>query len=359
MLDDAIAELVRARWGSSAAITGSVPLSARASLSVRAALSGPGAPDSIIVKHVRAEELGADLSVTNPEFLEELAAHRFLRAAGAEARLKPALIADDPRGIMVFEDLGREPYVRMRTFEELVPMLATAIARLHTAGAPRIDAYLDTRAALGLAGDRRRYGTPAQASRVERAARAVLRESGALGVARELDDVLACIADPGAFRTVVHDDLGNARQTFEVGHALYLLDFEYAKVGHALLDLGKPMIGKFEVHLESGVYGWTCPRFPIELAGAYRAQRAQLGGTEFDDAAWRRALAASLLWTGLSLIGRLATLEPDRNLLGTVPQNANGIVARTLELVEPLAEFPQLCAALRDALSRASWNFAS
>ena len=117
------------------------------------------------------------------------------------------------------------------------------------------------------------------------------------------------------------------------GDELYLLDFEYARYAHALLDLCKPMLGKFEMEVETGLYVWSCPGFGPGLADAYRAALREMHGTTFDDDAWTPALAAALAASALALVGRLAELEPERRLAGTVAENVNGILYRLLQLL--------------------------
>ena len=340
-LDGGVRALLGARWGGDVEVAGREVLASRAAIVARLALAGRGAPATVVVKHVFAAEWG-DAGRIDPEFSEEMAAHRFLAEIGAEEGLKPRLLAWDARGIMVFDDLGRDPSPRMRTFGELTPMLARAFARLHGRTAGREGDYLRLRASAGLpapADDRRRYGGPAQARRRAAGAAHLLAlarlraEVDADALAAELADAVARVESPGPFPALIHDDVANARQTFEVGDELYLLDFEYARYAHALLDLCKPMLGKFEMEVETGLYVWSCPGFGPGLADAYRAALREMHGTTFDDDAWTPALAAALAASALALVGRLAELEPERRLAGTVAENVNGILYRLLQLL--------------------------
>jgi hypothetical protein len=159
---------------------------------------------------------------------------------------------------------------------------------------------------------------------------------------RELDEARAFVTEcAGPLRVFLHDDLGSARQTFEVGDELFLLDYEYARWGPAPLDLCKAMLGKFEMSLADGSYRWNVLGFGPDLAAEYRAALAEAGGPVVDDSGWDRAVALVLGFHALTLVGWLAHVEPDRRLVGTVPQNVNGILYR-LHQVLPSGVLPGL-----------------
>lgn len=345
----ALIELVRRTWGPETAVTGVVSLSRRSSAVSRVSLSGgAGTPASIIVKHVPEIHFGPGLpGRENPEFAEELAAHRLLTRLGAEAGLKAALLAFDPCGITILEDLGPQGHPRQRGYDELVPMLATAYARLHGPTRGRQEEHAELRRACGLSDgiDLRRYGSMALARRARMGRLHLLSRTPAEmagEVERELDEAIALAEQPGDFLCLIHDDLGNARQTFEVGNDLYLLDFEYTRYSHALLDLCKPLIGKFEMDLHTDNYLWINPYFPIGLATTYRSLMERDHGFAVPDAAWTRAMGGCLVYAMLTMIGRLMELEPDRRLVGTIAQNVNGVLYHLHGLLESLDSTPSV-----------------
>lgn len=345
-----IADLLCARWGGDLRIGPYEELSRRSARVGRLRIDGTGAPSSVIVKHAHPEEFGG--LCANPEFREEQIVHRFLRDCGVEEGLKPALHAWDPQGVTVLEDLGTENYRRMRSYDELVSMLSAALARLHAGTRGRQDDFIRLRRDAGLGdpgADSRRYGSNALHRRARRGRDHLLdrvghdrsaRERGA--ILAELENALALVEAPGQFLCLIHDDLGNARQTFEVGDRLYLLDFEYARYAHGLLDLCKPLIGKFEMELDTGFYRWVNPNFPLTLVDAYRDSLHREHGIRFDDSIWEDAVHAALTYAMLTMVGRLLELESDRPLVGTVPQNVNGILRSYWELIGERPVYPAL-----------------
>jgi aminoglycoside phosphotransferase (APT) family kinase protein len=169
-------------------------------------------------------------------------------------------------------------------------------------------------------------------------------------LAQELEDVQRMIAQPGPFAALIHDDLSNARQTFEVEGRLMLLDWEQAKFGHALLDFVKPMVGKIEVELDTGISAWQCPGFPIALPDAYRRLLARDHAVALGDADWDANLSAALIFGALALAGRLVVWDPRRALRGTPQQNINGVLRRLLQLLPGSAPFPAMRGFLRGHL---------
>jgi hypothetical protein len=349
-LHEGISDLLHSLWGNDTRIESYDLLSRRSASVARVRLSGPEpalAPATVVVKHVAAEDFPlAEPARSNPEFAEEQLAQRFLREIGLEGGLKPALLAWDRRGITILEDLGERNYTRPRTYEELIPLLSDALARLHAGSSDRFDTYLRMRHEAGLgevSDDTRRYGAVAQARRFEKGRAFVLeqRPSGRRALEAEIDSVRSQIDEPGSFRAFIHDDLANARQTFEVGDSLYLLDFEYSRYSHCLLDLCKPMIGKFEINLDTNTYVWTCPNFPLELASTYRRHLDNSYGWRFSDHLWEEGLSVALIYTALTLIGRLVELEPEVLLFGSIQQNINGILFRLAGLLQSKTVHPE------------------
>lgn len=352
------------RFNADTVVAECFPISQRSAITMRVRLSGTDAPESVFVKHLHNSEYPAErIYETNVEFAEELLALQFLEQCKPSQPFRAKLIAGDARGLIVLEDLGPEGHPVMRDFDELVKLVSAPLAAMHAATRNRMDLYLQLRseAQLGdLDSDRRRYGKPAQRMRfalgrdylVGKSAAQSARQSAAQSheqLREELNAAAAEIESPGEFFAFTHDDLGNARQTFEVGDQLYLLDFEYAKAGHCLIDLCKPILGKFELSLDSGAYLWTNPNFPLAFAAAYRRRWQDETGLIIDDARWDNALSCALVYHACTLVGRLMHLEPDRHLLGTVQQNINGILYRLTEVL-PASYYPVLRAFIEDFL---------
>lgn len=363
--------LLRDRFGADTVVTECFPISQRAAITMRATLGGSAAPASVFVKHLHVSEYPAvRLFDSHVEFAEELLALQFLEQCTPSQPFRAKLVAGDARGLIVLEDLGPEGHAEMRRFDELVELVSAPVAMMHAATRNRMDLYWQLRAEAQLGdaeSDRRRYGKPAQRRRFALGRDYLLGKSAAQSLAQtheqlrqELNAAEAEIESPDEFFAFIHDDLGNARQTFEMGDRLYLLDFKYAKAGHCLIDLCKPTLGKFALNLDNGVYLWSNPNFPLTFAAAYRRRWQRETGLIIDDARWDNALSSAFVYYGLTLVGRLMHLEPDRVLLGTVRQNINGILYR-LDEVLPAHSYPALKAftarfLAADAASLASLN---
>jgi len=354
----AVERLAQRRWGKQCRVTGYRMLTRRAALVARIQLDGAPVATAI-VKHLEAPmELFADILADHPEFANELLNHRFLARAGLGGALTPELFADDPGGMLLFADLGDADAILPRGFDELIPALATALAALHGTTRSLADDYAALRMEMELGDardDRRKYGLPGMMRLYQAGTARCLAMEGMgfrtmAALARELEQVEQMISDPGEFRALIHDDLSNARQTFDTGDRLALLDWEQAKYGHALLDFVKPMVGKFEIELETGISAWQCPCFPIALPHDYRRQLARDYGMAFDDAEWNANLSAALIFGSLALIGRMMAWDSRRSLRGSPLQNINGISRRLAELLADNPEFPALRSFLRDYL---------
>jgi len=339
-LKDNLQEKLRQVYGAATRVVGVRHISRRAAVSARVQLEGSGNPRFVFVKHVFPECYPArDLPNEHVEFAEELLAQRFLENCPSPQPYRPKLITFDERGFFVLEYLGDNGYAEERTFGYLIPRIALALAMQHSSTMGHEEKYDELRRESGLGApsdDKRRYGGPAQQWRFNLGRAYLLREAGERGLAssafdQEIEEAAEFVACPGQHKAFIHDDLGNARQTFELNDRLYLLDYEYARYGPGLLDLCKPMLGKFELNLSNDNYFWNSADFPNDLATAYRQALLQAGVPSVSDEEWFKALASSQVFHSLTLIGRLMHLEPDRRLVGSIQQNVNGILFRLFE----------------------------
>lgn len=120
----------------------------------------------------------------------------------------------------------------------------------------------------------------------------------------DLAGKLAGAMDDPDWRALIHDDLANARQCIERDGSLWLLDFEVAKPGHALRDLARVMLGKYERDLENGRMVWINPGLPLSAIDAYH-HRLALHGREMDSETWDRVFREALLHALVMQIGAL------------------------------------------------------
>ncbi len=355
---EAVGSLARRLYGNGCRVSSYDRLTERVSSVARLRLSG--APiASAIAKHLpRPAHSNEAMIVDDPEFANELLCYRFLQGIGLDGAVAPALLGFDSAGVLLLADMGDAGAQPQRGFDYLVPALAKALARLHGSTAGRAADYDVLRYASGLGtrqDDWRKYGIPGTVRLFHAGAALCLsfenrqqRDIGAL--AKDLAQVEAMIAAPGAHLALVHDDLANARQTFDAGEQLYFLDFEQAKFSHALLDFAKPMIGKFEVDDRINVTRWQCPGFPPELPAQYRAVMLDEFGQSFPDGEWNVQLAASLIFGALGLVGRMAAWDPRRVLKGTPRQNVNAVLHRLSVLLAEQDVFAATRAFLDDYL---------
>ena len=117
----------------------------------------------------------------------------------------------------------------------------------------------------------------------------------------ELDTVVAALADPGPFLSLVHGD-PCPDNTRIYGDRVVLFDFETSALGRALLDAAY-------IHLCFPTC-WCVGTIPSSdmaaMEAAYRAELAPACPPAADDAQWRRAIAHSAVGWLLSNIEHLA-----------------------------------------------------
>ncbi|RWB20848.1 MAG: hypothetical protein EOQ40_13085 [Mesorhizobium sp.] len=349
-LEGALTELLVAVFGSGTRIAHRQPLSRRAACVSRLFLGRPsGNPGSVIIKHVPAERFVPGAVPDAPEFREEQVVHRFLAGIGAESGLKPALLGFDPAGLLLLEDLGPIGNPVARSFAELVPRLARAMARLHGRTLDQETTYLELRRQAGLgpvATDGRCHGVMREAERAAdgRAGLASMVspwETPAVRrtLEREFDAVVALVENYPGRRALIHDDLGNARQTFEIGTETYLLDFEYSHYAPPFYELTKTLLGKFETNTETGEYLLASPKMPLALAEQHRVLMNRDYGLRLADEEWEETLAACLIYAALTLLGNLAATGHRRTLRGSVQDDINRILDRLTLVLRPFRPF--------------------
>jgi hypothetical protein len=264
----------------------------------------------------------ATLSVYDPVAENALQASGLVRewvATACIAQAAPgcdhgaALLAGDvAAGILVFEDLGKDlgllvqPLLR-GTAEEAETALtsyAAALGRLHADTISCLEPHHATyQAIFGAPRARRPPGW-----RVETEADVVVGMLGCAPPASELALLSSRLSEPGPWLSLVHGD-PCPDNVLLVGDRVRLIDYEWARPGHALLDgiywrMGFPTC-------------WCAGHAPPDVAArvdaAYRAELGRTVPLALDDTAFRSEqayMAAVWLFTGLSW--RLAkALESD------------------------------------------------
>ncbi|MEJ2741172.1 MAG: phosphotransferase [Gammaproteobacteria bacterium] len=338
-------------WGQHVHVTHYEPLSERLSSVARIGLSSANGPDTnspatLIVKHLPLANYPASCTAElTQELREEHVCYTFLHQVRDQFPLFAHCYAFDNRGFLLLEDLQPEP--QPATEEHLMVLaerLANTLARLHLATFNKRSDYQHLRqhADLPTPGqDPRAYSLAAHRRRYRLGAATLKDYCSILGVAlpasfnAHIDLIETEMENPGQFHCFVHDDLANARQVIARHHAFYLIDFENAKYSHALLDLCKPLAGKFEMLIDSGEFFYANPNFPQAFIAIYRRTLAQAGRSYPDDL-WDAALTHAVLYHGVALVGKLIEISADRRLRKPFAFDLQTIIGRHLQLVDPL-----------------------
>lgn len=346
VLEDARTVLDR-RFGAGASVRTREVLADRLSVIVRASAypGGAGGPASIVLKHLPGCWYGAPAAPgVRREFLEEAAAYEFLEEIEGGFPDRPGLFGRHPAGLLVLEDLGRGDDARRPT-GVVSAEVAGALARLHGGTFGHGAAYAAVRARLGLsdAEDNRYESEAATLRRFQRGSETLAEWCALLGVASAgeltalVDPVCREVMRPGSFHVLIHDDLVNARQCVVRDGKTLLLDFENARWAHALRDVAKVLVGKFERHLKTRYMVLGCPGLDAALASMYRRELARAGGPEVDDAAWGAALCDAVLFHTVIQVGTLLELMTWTHVAGEVLPNLRALLRRSALLLDGLA----------------------
>ncbi|MEM7037649.1 MAG: hypothetical protein AAF570_11770, partial [Bacteroidota bacterium] len=114
-----------------------------------------------------------------------------------------------------------------------------------------------------------------------------------------------------------------------------------ARWGHCLLDLTKPLIGKFEVDAYTGEVFWNNPGFPLAFVDEYRKALASEKGWEFEDAEWREGFSAAMLFGTFWLIGKLFSLG-DPNFKGCHMEHLKEIFTQIEVILKDECHWPEV-----------------
>jgi hypothetical protein len=323
-----VAERVLAERGATVRLGDGVVIdSSSRSLVLRCSVEdGPATwPSTLVVK--RSLDIGADWDVPDQpgggpttRFLNEWASLHYLGDLAQDAPVAPRLVgADRDAGVLVMEDLGPVKTLAAvlndddpHAARDALIAYASMAGRMQACSTPQLQAYRQLRSALGPTDPG--FGT----GWIMPTVHVTLESLGIAppaGIDAELAHLEGCLADPGAFSVLIHSDPcpGNWAITRDGGR---LLDFEYSRVGHALLD---------------GVYArmpfptcWNAGRLPDDtiaaMEAAYRSELMVGCEAAADDRQYANATAeACAVWLVLLLHWHplSALLEDDREW-GTV-----------------------------------------
>jgi hypothetical protein len=264
-----------------------------------------GRSRSVIVKATRssAYDPAAANVVEVSGLAKEWVACAFLASRAPSRGHGAALLAGDvSNGIMVFEDLGAhlrslvDPLLKgtAQEAERALDLYATAVGRLHADTIGCLDAY--HRTLESVFGSARPHRTPGW--RLEKDAALLTQRIGGIPSASELDLLSSRLMDPGPWLTLIHGDPCPDNSLVSDGR-IRLIDYEYARPSHALLDgiywrMGFPTC-------------WCAGRTPADVAAridiTYRMELCKSIPLALDDRAYAIELtymAAVWLFTCLS-----------------------------------------------------------
>jgi Phosphotransferase enzyme family len=332
---------LEAAWGAPVTLGEPERLGKRDHVARLPLLAAPTETASVVVKEPRNDGFR--------EFASEWAALEALSAT--EHPVPPRLLAasvDPP--FLVMEDVGGAPTLASLLLGEdraaasaALIAYAEGIADLHAVGMAHVDEFERRMRDLGCTPTATGYETafPVGTNRV--AWRTLLDELGiehSEAVDADLDAVTTAITEPGAYRGIVHGDPcpDNVRL---VDNRLRVYDFEYASIGHVLLDAAYLSV-PFPTC-------WCVASLPPPLVTrANTAYRERLGIV--DSAGWRRELTRACAAWLVATIPRQVDQARDTNPtwgITTVRERIAGRLSRFVDRTTAVDELPALTESMR------------
>lgn len=306
-------------------------------------------PSTVIVKHVRPDRYPVRTTEDMPPaFAEEQFIYRFLADLDPCFARCPRVLAAAP-GIMLLSDLGE--HRRDAPAEAIMPRMAETLADLHTRTVDAYPLYTRLRRSASLGEDRRMYSLGEYASLFQFGGQLIEDYCRELGMMTPdcdaiLRDVRETILDPGPFRAFIHDDLAARRQFFLVDDRCFLIDFEMGKYAHILLDVCKPLVGKFDCKRGTNYFFLNHLNFPVTFADCYRESLAAVGGIAPSDDVWDHALSSALIFTTVVNLGALTCVTQPYQPL----ESHEGMTKQLLERLLLLLDGNESHAALKPSL---------
>lgn len=286
--------IVRDRWGDEARLGATEGLGGSSRSFVhRVALEGPG-PESVVVKQAKPYEgqVYDPDSGKGPAYglMNDWGGLAFLDEVAPDGPWPAFYGGDRDSGVIVLEDLGAAKQIDhvllgedAGAAEAALFAYVRALASLHCASAGRTDRYHEIRGALGPRQIRTYAGRVAD---FEKALSERGIQSGALSA--ELERCTETLASPGPFLVYTHGDSCPDNCLIK-DDQVWLLDFEWGEVRHALIDGCFPWI-----HFPSC---WCVNRLPDtlpdRLLAAYRTALSEGIPAAGDDVLFGNSLVAT------------------------------------------------------------------
>lgn len=344
--------LVQDCAGSRAIIQDAEPLNQARARVYRLTLKG--APyRSVIAKIWEGPEPLDHSNEWSAQFCCEMRAYQFFAQISPALNMVPKLLGKRSDALLI-TDLGVSLKDVKKDPGPYFDHLARAFAKLHMQAAARLDQFEPPLPQhVGLRFDREiikeffQAGAEFLRSRYE--LRCVRNQSDALEAA--ILRAQTTIETPGPFTTLIHADIGAARQLTMQENEIAFMDFEHARIDHALLDLAVPVLGKIEQNLATMQLVWTGQSFDLSLCTAYRRARQDLGGYVGPDTEWQRNCSAALVYHALVFIGELCKLRHDYQLAARMTQVTAGLLFGLSQHLKELRQFPEIYYFCREFLA--------
>jgi hypothetical protein len=288
---------------------------------------GDGGTRSVVLKATRSPtyDPAAESLLQISGLAREWVATAYIAARTPGRKHGCALLAGDvSSGVLVFEDLGADVSSLVDPLlngtadgaERTLTLYATALARLHGDAVDCFDAHRETFQSIFGAG--RPVGR--RGWRVESDAEIVTKLIGGAPPASELELLSSRLSDPGPWSSLIHGD-PFPDNALVVDGRVRLIDYEFARPSHALLDgiywkIGFPTCwcaGRVPTDVEFRIDA----RYRDELGNsiplarndtAYRTELAYMAAVWlFTCLSWRldEALKSDVRWGTWSIRGRL------------------------------------------------------
>ncbi len=353
-----ITEDLSRTWGGPVHIKEVLPLANRLSHTSRLVLEGKGAfPSTVIAKHVPEAAYPANRLV--PEFSDEMDLYQCLDTWTPTVTYKAAYLGSSPKGYLLLEDLGE--HTANHDMEQVSKALAQSFAELHAKTFGKETSWMTFQKQQGLdpaAAQKKDNSKAVYAQRFQQGVEAILGRipRGASGDLKsfkeEAETIFETLQHPGKWTALVHHDVLNHRQCIEKDEGLYLIDFENAIFSHALLDVAKSIVGKYEYTLDGQEcyrdhLFFTNPQFPGTLITDYRHSLEADHGIRATDREFKQAMEAALLFSGIALYGEVLSLCKSSKIYGTERDNLHWIFSRSTQFLEEPYAFPAMTRLLR------------
>lgn len=354
-----IAKELSHTWEKPVIIKGSELIARRISCTSRLLLEkGDRIPGSAIVKHIPIEDYPGQ--AWNLELQHESDLYQFLDSLHPTFQRKAKYYGSSQKGYLILEDLGKSSFIWSQ--EKASKALAKSFAELHATTWGKEEDWKNFQQKTGWKKEHLENKENSKTFFLKcfgRGIQQILKDISPEETSRikkmqqEAEQIFSTIQDGGKWTALVHHDLLNHRQCIPQGEDLYLIDFENMIFAHALLDLAKSIVGKFEYNLEvpreyQDYLFYMNPQFPQEIIQDYRYFLEFNHSLVFEEEEFQEEMETALLFSGIALFGEFLELEEKEQIYGTRQNNLNWIFTKTTQFLDKPDRFPEITKLLKE-----------